>query len=75
LRFTYKELSDDGMEIWIVAPGSTESPPWYPLLVRDVVVTAAGMEDRPEADVLAEMLAVNPAHQPSPPRTPPVPTT
>jgi|GEM_PF-2761728 len=70
VRFTYKELSDDGQEIWIVAPRSVQKPPWYPLLVRDVVVTAAGMEDRPEADVLAEMLAVDstPASQ-----SPPVP--
>lgn len=75
VRFTYKDRSDDGEEIWVVAPGSVDSPPWYPLLVRAVVVTAAGMEDRPEGDVFAEMLAINPAHQPSPPRTPPVPAT
>jgi hypothetical protein len=74
VRFTYKELSDDGEEIWIVAPGSMESPPWYPLLVQAVIVTAAGMEDRPEADVLAEMLATEITPVPAP-RTPPVPTT
>lgn len=70
VRFTYKELSDDGQEIWVVAPGSVEAPPWYPLLVRAVINTAAGMEDRLEEDVLAEMLAVNstPTSQ-----TPPVP--
>jgi hypothetical protein len=71
VRFTYKELSDDGQEIWIVAPGSTESPPWYPLLVRAVIVTAAGMEDRPEGEVLAEMLATEATSA----RTPPQPVT
>jgi hypothetical protein len=74
IDFTYKERSDDGQEIWVRAPQTAVEPPWYPLLVRAVIVTAAGMEDRPEAEVLAEMLAVNP--QPLPPaRTPPVPTT
>jgi hypothetical protein len=53
--FTYKELSDDGLPITVYVPGSVETPR-YPLRVRDVVVTAAGMEERPEADVLAEML-------------------
>ena len=57
--FTYKELSDDGEVIWVNAPRTAESPPWYPLLVRAVVATAAGMEDRQEADVFAEMLAIN----------------
>lgn len=72
VRFTYKELSDDGQEIWIVAPGSTEDPPWYPLLVRAVIVTAAGMEDRPEEEVLGEMLATEVAPTPAP-RTPSAP--
>jgi len=49
-----------------------ESPPWYPLLVQAVVVTAAGMEDRPEADVLAEMLAIK---VPPAPRSPAQPVS
>jgi hypothetical protein len=70
--FTYKERSDDGQVIWVRAPRTIEATPRYPLRVRDVVVTAAGMEDRPEAEVLAEMLAIDitPA-----PRTPSVPVS
>jgi hypothetical protein len=68
--YIYKEHSDDGQEIWIVAPTSVEATPRYPLSVRDIVVTAAGMEERPEAEVLAEMLAIDVT--PSP-RTPPQP--
>jgi hypothetical protein len=74
IDFTYKDRSDDGQEIWVRAPRLIEATPRYPLSVRAVIATAAGMEDRPEADVLAEMLAINP--QPAPPaRTPPVPAT
>jgi hypothetical protein len=68
--FTYKEPADDGQPITVFAPRTLEATPRYPLRVRDVVVTAAGMEDRPEADVFAEMLAtdVTPAaHTPSVP--------
>lgn len=75
IDFTYKARADDGQEIWVRVPRTTAEPAWYPLSVRAVIVTAAGMEDRPEGDVFAEMLAINPAHQPSPPRTPPVPAT
>jgi hypothetical protein len=75
IDFTYKDRSDDGQEIWVRVPRTSTEPPWYPLSVRSVIVTAAGMEDRPEADVLAEMLAINPAHQHTAPRTPPVPAT
>jgi hypothetical protein len=57
--FTYKEPADDGQPITVYVPGSIEETPRYPLRARDVIVTAAGMEDRPEADVLAEMLAIN----------------
>ena len=57
--FTYKEPSDDGRSITVYVPGSIEETPRYPLRVRDVIVTAAGMEERPEADVLAEMLAID----------------
>lgn len=56
--FTFKERADDGQDIWVRAPRTVEATPRYPLRVRDVVVTAAGMEDRPEAEVFAEMLAV-----------------
>jgi hypothetical protein len=70
--FTYKELSDEGQEIWVRAPRTVEATPRYPLRVRDIIVTAAGMEDRPEADVLAEMLATDPKLVPVP-RTPPAP--
>jgi hypothetical protein len=55
--FTYKEPADDGQPITVYVPCSVEETPRYPLRVRDVVVTAAGMEDRAEADVLADMLA------------------
>jgi len=70
--FTYKEPADDGQPITVYVPGSIAETPRYPLRVRDVVVTAASMEDRPEADVLAEMLSIDvtPA-----PRTPPVPVS
>ena len=66
--FTFKERSDDGQAIWVRAPMTVEATAYYPLSVRAVVTTAAAMEDRPEADVLADMLAldVTPA-----PRTPP----
>ena len=70
LDFIYKESSDDGQEIMVRAPRTEAATPRYPLRVRDVIVTAAGMEDRPEADVLAEMLATDAAPAP---RTPPVP--
>lgn len=69
--FTYKERSDDGQDIWVRAPRTEAATPRYPLRVRDVVVTAAGMEDRPEAEVLAEMLAIDVT--PAAPRTPSVP--
>lgn len=70
--FTYKEPADDGQVIWVRAPRTVAATPRYPLSVHAVVVTAAGMEDRPEADVLAEMLAIDvtPA-----PRTPPAPVS
>jgi hypothetical protein len=57
VMFTYKEPADDGEPFTVFAPRTVEATPRYPLRVRDVLVTAAGMEDRPEADVLAEMLA------------------
>jgi hypothetical protein len=57
VMFTYKEPADDGQPFTVFAPRTIEATPRYPLRVRDVVVTAAGMEDRPEPDVLAEMLA------------------
>lgn len=68
--YTYKELSDDGQAIWVRVSRTPGSPPWYPLLVQDVVVTAAGMEDRPEADVLVEMLAIDATPAPRPPAAP-----
>ena len=67
--FTFRELSDDGQPITVGVPGSTQVI-YYPLRVKDVVVTAAWVEDRPEADVFADMLATDPAPAP---RTPPVP--
>ena len=70
VMFTYKEPADDGEPFTVLAPRTVEATPRYPLRVRDVIVTAAGMEDRPEADVLAEMLATDTAPAP---RTPPVP--
>jgi hypothetical protein len=70
--FTYKELADDGQPITLLVPRSVESTPRYPLRVKDVVVTAAGMEDRPEAEVLAEMLAIE---VPPAPRTPAQPVS
>jgi hypothetical protein len=66
--FTFKELSDDGQAIWVRAPRTVEATGYYPLSVRAVVTTAAGMEERPEADVLAEMLATDVT---TAPRTPP----
>jgi hypothetical protein len=66
--FTFKELSDDGQAIWVRAPRTVEATPLYPLSVRAVVTTAAAMEDRPEADVFAEMLAIDIG---AAPRTPP----
>lgn len=70
--FTYKERSDDGKEIWVRAPRTVAATPQYSLSVQAVVSTAAGMEDRPEAEVFAEMLAIDitPA-----PRTPSVPVS
>jgi hypothetical protein len=66
--FTYKELSDDGEAIWVRAPRTVEATPLYPLSVRAVVTTAAAMEERPEAEVLTEMLAIDTS---AAPRTPP----
>lgn len=73
LDFTYKERSDDGKEIWVRTPRTIEATPRYPLSVRAVIVTAAGMEERPEADVLAEMLTINatPAAPAAPAQQPP----
>jgi cytochrome c553 len=68
--YLHKEPSDDGQDIWLRAPQMPGVPPWYPLLVREVIVTAAGMEDRPEEEVLAEMLAIEPA-RPAAPRPAP----
>jgi hypothetical protein len=61
---TYKELSDDGEVIWVRAPRPVEAHPYYALNVRAIVVTAAAMEDRPEADVRAEVLATHPLPTP-----------
>lgn len=68
--FFYRERADDGQEIMVRAPQTIEATPRYPLVVRAVVITAASMEDRPEADVLAEMLATEPAPAPGPPGVP-----
>jgi hypothetical protein len=68
IDFTYKELSDDGEAIWVRAPRTAEATGYYGLSVRAVVTTAAAMEERPEADVLAEMLAIDAS---AAPRTPP----
>jgi hypothetical protein len=70
VMFTYKEPADDGQPITVVAPRTIEATPRYPLRVRDLVVTAAGMEERPEADVFAEMLATDVASAPHPPSVP-----
>lgn len=69
VMFTYKELSDDGEPFTVLVPNSATAL-HYPLDVRAVVVTAAGMEDRPEADVLAEMLAVDVTPAPRAPAAP-----
>lgn len=72
LDFFYKEPADDGEPFMVRTPQTVEATPLYPLLVHDVIVTAAGMEDRPEAEVLAEMLAVEPARPALPPSVPSV---
>jgi hypothetical protein len=54
--FTYSELSDDGEPITVLVPGSS-SVIFYPLRVKDVLVTVAGMEERSEEAVLADILA------------------
>lgn len=65
--FTYKELSDDGQPITVGVPNSL-GVIHYPLRVKDVVATIAWVEDRPEADILTEMLATDATPAP---RTPP----
>ena len=64
--FTYKELSDDGQPITVGVPDSMEVI-YYPLRVKDLVVTVAWVEGRPEPEVFAEILATNvpPASQTS----------
>jgi hypothetical protein len=67
--FTYKQPSDDGQPITVGVPDSTEVI-YYPLRVKDVVVTVAWVENRSEADVLADLLAtkgVPASHNPSVP--------
>jgi hypothetical protein len=54
--FTFHELSDDGEPITVFVPGSS-SVAFYPLRVRDVVMTVAGIEERTEEGVLAEISA------------------
>jgi hypothetical protein len=70
VMFTYKEPADDGQPITVFAPRTVDATPRYPLRVRDVVVTAAGMEERPEADVLTEMRAMNVPATPQNPSAP-----
>jgi hypothetical protein len=53
--FTFSELSDDGEPITVFVPGSS-SVIFYSLRVKDVVVTVAGIEERSEEAVLADML-------------------
>ena len=68
--FTYQEPADDGQPITVFVPGSS-SVLFYPLRVKDVVVTVARIEERSEEavwhDMLAEKLDVNAAnaHRPT----------
>jgi len=54
--FTFSELSDDGEPITVLLPGSS-SVVFYPLRVWDILVTVAGMEERSEEEVRADILA------------------
>jgi hypothetical protein len=54
--FTFSELSDDGEPITVLVPGSS-SVVFYPLRVWDILVTVAGMEERSEEEVRADILA------------------
>jgi hypothetical protein len=60
VMLTFREPDDFGEPITVLVPLSTDIHA-YPLRVRDVVVTAAGMDDRDEDEVWAEMLATDPA--------------
>ena len=64
VMFTYSELSDFGEPITVLVPCSPESL-FYSRRVKNVAVTAAGMEDRDEDAVWADMLATTPT--PAPP--------
>ncbi len=56
VMFTFHEPDDFGEPITVFLPLSSEVV-FYPLRIHDVVVTAAGMEDRSQDAVRADMLA------------------
>jgi hypothetical protein len=60
ILFTYKDKSDFGEDLTVLAPRTIAATPRYGLRVRDIVVSAAGLARRPEAEVYEEMLAMRP---------------
>jgi hypothetical protein len=60
VMYTYKEKSDFGEELTVLAPRTIAATPRYGLRVRDIVVSAAFLAQRPEAEVYEEMLAIRP---------------
>ena len=58
--FAFSELSDDGEPVTVLVPGSS-TVIFYPLRVNDIVVTVAGIENRPEESVRADLLKTEPS--------------
>jgi hypothetical protein len=67
--YVYRDLSDDGKQITVFVPASEQFDD-YTERVLDIGNTLKVLERREREDVLADMLATNPAL-----RTPPVPAT
>jgi hypothetical protein len=59
VMFTFREPDDFGGPITVLVPCSSDSL-FYPRRVNNVVVTAAGMEDRDQDAVWADMHATDP---------------
>jgi hypothetical protein len=71
--FTYSELSDEGEPMTLIVPGSSNVI-FFPLRVNDIIVSVAGIEERSQDAVLADIWATPlPQASPASTRTQPPP--